>query len=128
MWKNKAVYNYYIVQDNFSILFPEQDYTVEELYEWYKVIPTNPKVIGYYGVDEQLIKRHFEKMLISDEVKTRKSNTLHAEDNLNVNVLVVYNRNGKCVGFAAQEWRGNWGKEKKAIYLNEFNKEEYSFG
>ena len=117
MVKALAGYNYYVVQDSFTLLFPEDTYTIEDLYNWYELIPTEPKKIGYYGTDKELLKRHLERLLISDEVKTRKTNTLHAEDCLNVNVLVAYTRDGKCVAFAAQEWRDNWGKEKRILFL-----------
>ena len=114
------LYDYSIAQDSFTIFFPEdEDFDIQLLLEWYKIIPTEPKKIAYYGDNINLLKQHFNKFILSGNIKTRKSNDLHAEQCLVVNVLTIYSDYGDLRGFAAQEWINGWGKEIKTLYLDE---------
>ena len=114
------LFDYYIAQDSFTIFFPEdEDFDIQLLLEWYKTIPTEPKEIAYYGDNTNLLKEHFNKFVLSGNIKTRRSNDLHAEQCLVVNVMTIYNSTGDLQGFAAQEWINGWGTEKKILYLDE---------
>ena len=114
------LYDYSIAQDSFTIFFPEdEDFDIQLLLEWYKIIPTEPKKIAYYGDNINLLKQHFNKFILSGNIKTRKSNDLLAEQCLIVNVLTIYSDYGDLRGFAAQEWINGWGKEIKTLYLDE---------
>ena len=114
------LYDYCIAQDSFTIFFPEDgDFDIQLLFEWYKIIPTEPKRIAYYGDNIDLLKRHFDKFILSNNIKTRLTNGFHSEQCLNVSVMTIYNSMGDLQGFAAQEWINDWGAEIKILYLDE---------
>ena len=114
------LFDYYIAQDSFTIFFPEdEDFDIQLLLEWYQTIPTEPKPIAYYGDNIDLVKRHFDKFIISNNIKTKMTNGFHAEQCLNVNVMTIYNSTGDLQAFAAQEWINGWGAEIKTLYLDE---------
>ena len=115
MIKNKAECEYYIAVDSFDINFPEGDYTIDDLKEWYEVIPTEPKVIGYYGDNIDLMVKHFQNFSGS-LVKTRMGNDMHSDKILHVQVLVIYTMNNHLQGFAVQEWVNGFGSEVKIEY------------
>ena len=112
----KAEYDYYIAQDSFDLYFPEGDYDVELLYDWYNIIPTTPKIISYYGDNIELLKRQFEKFSSNGLVKTRKNNDLHAEEMLNIHVLCIYDKENNLQGFAAQQWENGAVSKIDIIY------------
>lgn len=109
-----ADYDYYIAEDNFNIYFPEDTdvYDIDILKEWYEVIPTEPKIIGYYGDNIEILKQHFERFMQNGNIKTKVGNDIHGNKVLNVKVYVIYKAE-KLVGFAAQEWN----REKKILYF-----------
>jgi len=111
-------YDYYIAEDSFIIYFPDDDYTILDLWDWYSILPTKPQPINYYGDNIQLIKEHFQHFVDCNNIKTRKTNDLHAESYLTVNVFVIYDRQNEVQGFAAQEWLEGFAAEKKILYLN----------
>lgn len=115
-----AEYDYYIAKDSFTIYFPEDNYDVNLLWDWYTIMPTEPQAVAYYGDNIELVKRHFEQFTNFDDIKTRMGNNLHAEPFLTVNVFVIYNYQGELQGFAAQEWMSGFGADRKFLYCREF--------
>ena len=115
--ENYPEYQYYIVKDEFQIYFPKEDYTIDELLYWYKITPTQPKKISYYGKhDESLMKEHFKQFAFLD-VKSKISNDLHSNQFLTVWCIAIYNDMGILEGFSAQEIKNSFPAEKKISYL-----------
>ena len=112
-------YQYFIVKDEFQIYFPEGDYDIGLLAEWYKVIPTHPTDYKYYGDNVDLLKRHFEKFSDFSGVKTKMNNDMHSNSFLTVWCTAIYNAERELVGFAAQEYVHDKPEERKILYFNE---------
>ena len=113
-------WEYYIAKDKIKIFFPEGDYDINVLAEWYKVIPTNPEKISYYGDNIELVKRHFEKFsAYSNNVYTRITNDTHSNKYLDVWCMAIYNAQQELVGFSAQEHKEIGLGNRKIVYFNE---------
>ena len=112
-------WEYKVVKDEFFLYFPEGDYNIGTLLEWYKVVPTNPNTIAYYGDNVELLKRHFERFSQFDDVHTKNGNDFHSNPLLYVHCMAVYNSESELVGFAAQEYIEGKAADKKFLYLNE---------
>lgn len=112
-------YEYFIVKDEFQIYFPEGDYDIGLLAEWYKIIPTNPTDYKYYGDNIDLLKRHFEKFTNFSGVKSKMNNDMHSNNFLTIWCLTIYNAERELVGFAAQEYLQKGPGEKKILYFGE---------
>lgn len=111
-------WDYVIAQDSFQIYFPEGDYDINLLSEWYNVIPTNPEKISYYGANIELVKQHFQKFTDNmGEVRTKLTNDHHSNNILKVYCLVLLNAYGKVIGFAAQEFYKGFAANKKILYF-----------
>lgn len=115
MIKEKAQWEYAIVMDSFDINFPEGDYDIDLLEEWYSIIPTEPKLIGHYGDNTKIIEEHFQNFS-RGLVKTKMGNDMHSDKILHMQVLVLYDRDFGICGFAAQEWENGFGSEVKIKY------------
>lgn len=111
-------WEYVVAKDDFHIYFPEGDYDIVTLAEWYKIIPTNSEKIGYYGDNETLLKQHFEKFSKFEEVWTKSTNDFHSNSILYVHCMVIYNSENDLVGFAAQELIEGKPADKKILYFN----------
>lgn len=110
-------WDYVIAQDSFQIYFPEGDYDINLLLEWYNVIPTKPEKISYYGDNIELVKQHFQKFTDNmGEVRTKLTNDYHSNNILKVYCLVLLNTRGEVVGFAAQEFCKGFAANKKILY------------
>ena len=116
-------YQYFIVKDEFQIYFPEGDYDITLLAEWYKVIPTHPTDCKYYGDNTELLKRHFERFCGTPDVKTKMNNDMQSNLFLTVWCIAIYNAEQELVGFAAQEYIHDKPEEKKVLYYNELNED-----
>lgn len=112
-------WEYYIVKDEFQIYFPEGEYTIDELAEWYRIIPTEGEKISYYGDNIDLLKRHFTNFVNFGGVKTKLSNDMHSNKFLVVLCMVIYNVEQEMVGFAAQEFIEGNPADKKIKYFGE---------
>ena len=117
-------WEYKITKDLFQLYFPEGEYDIYTLAEWYRTIPTHPDAIAYYGDRVDLLKRHFELFTNCDEIKTKAVNDFHSNPFINVWCMTIYNAEMELVGFAAQEVseylaKGGIKGEKKVIYFNE---------
>lgn len=112
-------WDYYIASDEFQVYFPEGDYTIADLVDWYKTIPTHPKKISYYGDNIELLKRHFEKFVSFSDVHSKLTNDHHSNSILKVFCLAIYNLEGDLLGFAAQEYRNGFPADKKISYFRE---------
>ena len=120
-------YQYFIVKDEFQIYFPEGDFDIGLLAEWYRVIPTHPTDYKFYGDNTDLLKRHFQKFSAFSEVKTKMNNDMHSNPFLTVWCMAIYNTEKELVGFAAQEFVEGKPAEKKIQYYIELDDEEYCF-
>ena len=114
-------WEYKVVKDEFSLYFPEGDYDINVLADWYKTIPTHPEVLTYYGDNEELLKQHFEKFSMFSEVRSKITNDLHSNSILYVWCLAIYNSQMELVGFAAQEIKDSCKGEKKILYFKELS-------
>ena len=114
-------YQYFIVKDEFQIYFPEGDYDINLLVDWYKTIPTHPTDYKYYGDNTDLLKRHFEKFMNFSGVKTKMNNDMNANSFLTVWCIAIYDAERELKGFAAQEFIGDKPGEKKIRYFGELN-------
>lgn len=114
-------WEYVIVKDEFQIFFPEGDYDIKLLAEWYKIIPTKSEKISYYGDNIQMIKHHFTNFVKYGNTKTKLVNDMHSNEFLNVWCMAIYNSESELVGFAAQEYTDKGPAEKKFVYFNELN-------
>lgn len=112
-------WEYFIVKDEFQFYFPEGDYDINLLAEWYKIIPTRGEKIGYYGDNIDLLKRHFQKFSDFGDVKIKMTNDFHSNPILTVWCLAVYNMEQELVGFAAQEFVQGKPAAKKIVYFSE---------
>ena len=113
-------WEYFIVKDEFQLYFPEGDYNINLLAEWYKIIPTRGEKIGYYGDNIDLLKRHFKKFSDFGDVKTKMNNDMHSNNFLTVWCLAIYNSEHELVGFSAQEYiEGKPAEKKIQYYYNE---------
>ena len=112
-------WEYYIVKDEFLLYFPEGDYDIHLLVDWYKTIPTHPEKIAYYGDNTDLLKRHFEKFSTFTEVHTKVTNDFHSNLVLYVWCIAIYNLRGELVGFSAQEFIEGKPANKKICYFGE---------
>ena len=120
-------WEYYIAKDLFHLYFPEGEYNIYTLAEWYKVIPTKAEKIAYYGDRVDLLKQHFEQLVTCSDIKTKITNDIHSNAILNIWCLTIYNVEGELVGFAAQEveeylTKGSIKGEKKIIFFNELKR------
>lgn len=114
-------WDYYIATDEFQLYFPEGDYDITTLLEWYRTIPTHPKKISYYGDNEELLKRHFEKFVSFGDVHSKLTNDYHSNSILKIFCITIYNSEGDLVGFAAQEYINGFPANKKISYFRELN-------
>lgn len=112
-------YEYFIVKDEFQIYFPEKDFDINLLAEWYRVIPTHPTDYKYYGDNINLLKDHFTRFCGTPDVKTKMNNDMHSNSFLTVWCIAIYNAEQELVGFAAQEFFDNKPQEKKIRYYGE---------
>ena len=117
-------WEYYIAKANFHIFFPDGDYNIQTLVDWYKVIPTKAEKISYYGDNIELLKGHFEKFSMFDIVKTKISNDTHSNKFLNIWCTAIYNSDMELVAFAAQEFIEGKSADKKIKYFGELNGEQ----
>lgn len=112
-------WEYYIVKDEYFLYFPEGNYDIHSLVDWYKTIPTHPNKIAYYGDNIELLKRHFEKFSTFTEVHTKSTNDFHSNPVLYVWCMAIYNSERDLVGFAAQEFVEGKPADKKIKYFGE---------
>lgn len=112
-------WEYYIGKDEFQLYFPEGNYNIQTLADWYKVIPTQSEKIAFYGDNVDLLKRHFEKFTHSSNIKTKMNNDMESNSFLTVWCLTIYNAERELVGFAAQEYLQKGPGEKKILYFDE---------
>lgn len=120
-------WQYTIVKDEFSLYFPEGDYDIKTLADWYRIVPTKGEEIAYYNDNIELVKQHFEKFSTSNDVNTKVMNDLHSNSILYVRCMAIYDKEGTMVGFAAQQYLNGSPAFKKFLYFNEFDTEEYCF-
>lgn len=116
-------WEYTIVKDEFQLYFPEGDYDINLLAEWYKVIPTKGEKIAYYGDNTKILKQHFENFLDFSGVKTKSNNDMHSNSFLTVWCLAIYNAQQELTGFAAQEFIEGKPAQKKILYFNELREQ-----
>ena len=116
-------WEYFIVKDEFQLYFPEGDYDINLLTEWYQVIPTKAEKISYYGDNIKILKEHFEKFVNFGDIKTKMINDMHTNNFLTIWCLAIYNTEQELVGFAAQEFVQGKPAEKKIRYFDELNGE-----
>ena len=112
-------WEYFIAKDKFQLYFPEGDYDIDLLIEWYKVIPTKLEKISYYGDNTKILKDHFSKFTDFGDVKTKKDNDTHANSFLTVWCMTIYNSEMELLGFSAQEFIQGKPAEKKIRYFKE---------
>lgn len=112
-------WEYYIAKDEFTLPFPEGDYDINLLVEWYRVIPTKPQKISYYGDNTKILKDHFSRFTDFGDVKTKLNNDMHSNHFLTIWCMAIYNMERELVGFAAQEYIGDKPAEKKICYFDE---------
>ena len=118
MWCHSE-WEYFVGKDVFQFYFPNGDYDIYTLAEWYRVIPTQPEKISYYGDNIPLLKQHFENFAMFDSVKTKVGNDLHSNTFLTVWCMAIYNTESELVGFAAQEYINGKAADKKILYFGE---------
>lgn len=116
-----AEWEYYIAKDEFQIYFPEGDYDINSLIEWYRTIPTQPEKISYYGDNTQILKRHFENFVDFKGIKTKFNNDMYSNSFLTVWCLAIYNTEEELVGFAAQEYIEDKPQQRKISYFGNLN-------
>lgn len=116
-------WNYVVVKDEFQIFFPEGDYDINSLAEWYRVIPTKSEKIAYYGDNIELLKRHFDNFVNCSNTKTKLVNDTHSNEFLNVWCMAIYDSECSLVAFAAQEYSSKGATGKKILYFNELREE-----
>ena len=112
-------WEYKVVKDEFFLYFPEGEYDIHTLAEWYKTIPTHPETIAYYGDRIDLLKQHFSKYINFKEINTKWINDFSSNPVLYVWCLAIYNSQMELVGFAAEENNNNLRGEKKILYFGE---------
>ena len=112
-------WEYKVVKDEFVLYFPEGDYDIHTLADWYKTIPTLSEVLAYYGDNTKLLKEHFSKFVNFDEINTKWTNDFRSNPILYVWCLAIYNSQMELVGFAAQEIKDGFKGEKKILYFGE---------
>lgn len=112
-------WEYKVVKDSFLLYFPEGEYDIHTLAEWYKTIPTHPEPIAYYGDRVDLLKQHFSKYINFNEINTKWTNDYSSNPVLYVWCLAIYNVEGELVGFAAEENDNRSKGEKKILYFGE---------
>lgn len=116
-----AEWDYVVVKDEFQIFFPEGNYDINSLAEWYRVIPTKSEKIAYYGDNIELLKEHFSKFTEFGGVKTKFNNDMHSNQFLTVWCLAIYNSECELVGFSAQEFIEGKPADKKIKYFGELS-------
>ena len=109
-----AEFEYCICSDKLKIYFPKNSYTIQEFKEIYCVIPTGPSCLSYEKEDS--IKEKFNQFVQFEELKINKTNGIHGEEILSVDVFVIYDVIGNLVGFAARGWTENKQLEKEIIW------------
>lgn len=114
-------WEYFIVKDEFQIYLPEGGYTIDNLVEWYRVIPTKSEKISYYGDNTELLKQHFTILTEFGDVKTKIGNDMHSNKFLTIWCMAIYNLELKLVGFAAQEFIEGKPADKKIKYFGELS-------
>ena len=114
-------WEYKIVKDEFQVYFPEDDFSVPLLKEWYEIIPTKGEVIAYYGDNTWKLKQHFERFCGTPDVKTKINNDMYSNKFLTIWCLAIYDSQNNLVGFAAQEIEEGKPTKKKIYYYNELN-------
>lgn len=125
---NKSTnWDYVIAEDEFQVFFPEGDYNIDSILEWYKIIPTTPRIFSYYGGNIDLLKRHFELFSNFSDVRTKVTNDFHSNTILSIWCMTIYDKQGILVGFAAQEYLDGFAASKKILYLNDLDNVEYCF-
>lgn len=112
---------YSIVKDEYFLYFPEGDYDINLLADWYKTIPTHSEKIAYYGDNTKILKEHFSKFVEFGDVKTKINNDMHANQFLTVWCLAIYNTECELVGFSAQEFIEGKPVDKKIKYFGELS-------
>ena len=100
MIANKAEYKYMICRDSLDIYHPEEKYTIGDIFEEYKIRPTNPTILTY-GKSWIKVKEDFKRFSMENNLKVRHSNNLHCETYDTYDLLVIYNREWDIKGFAA---------------------------
>ena len=116
--ESRFQWEYRVVKDEFQIFFPEGDYDIDTLIDWYKIIPTKGKELAYYGDNVDLLKRHFEHFT-AFEIKTKCTNDFHSNKVLTIWCVAIYNWEMELVGFAAQEYMKDKPEAKKIRYFGE---------
>jgi len=114
-----STYEYFIVKDEFQIFFPEGDYDINTLSEWYQINPTKPTDYKYYGDNQDLLKNHFTRFSGTPDVKTKMNNDMHSNPFLTIWCIAIYNADQELVGFAAQEYTNGKPAERKIKYYQE---------
>ena len=120
-------WEYFIAKDEFQINFPEGDYDIGVLVDWYRVIPTKSENFSYYGDNIEILKDHFSKFTEFGDVKTKMNNDMHSNHFLTVWCLVIYNSEHELVGFSAQEYIEGKPADKKILYFNELNDKQSQY-
>ena len=122
-----AQWEYSIVKDEFQISFPEGDYDINLLAEWYQVIPTKSENFSYYGDNTKILKEHFSKFTEFGDVKTKLNNDMHANHFLTIWCLAIYNAECELVGFSAQEFIEGKSANKKIKYFGELSDQQLQY-
>ena len=112
-------WDFKVVKDEFSLYFPEGEYDIHSLAEWYRTIPTHPENIAYYGDNINLLKQHFTKFANFEAINSKWTNDIHSNPILYVWCLAIYDSERNLVGFAAQEIKDGFKGEKKILYFDE---------
>ena len=99
MIAEKAEYNYIICRDSIDIYHPNEEYSIDEILQEYKIKPTNPIALTYtkswvYTKDE------FNKFIVENSLKVRHSNNLHCEPFDTIELLILYDRDYNIKGIA----------------------------
>ena len=117
--ESRSDWQFKVVKDEFFLYFPEGDYDIDTLVDWYRTIPTRPDTVAYYGDNINLLKQHFEKFAAFSEIRTKSTNDFHSNPVLYVWCMAIYNWEMELVGFAAQELINDESANKKIRYFGE---------
>ena len=124
---HQSQWEYFIAKEEFQLYFPEGDYDIDLLLEWYKVIPTKTESFAYYGDNTKILKDHFSKFTEFSDVKTKLNNDMHSNSFLTIWCMSIYNSEYELVGFSAQEFIEGKPADKKIKYFGDLNDNQQEY-